>query len=94
MERLRVVRRPRRYAIVVRGELDARYAAAFDEMTVSVEGGRTHIVGEVIDQSQLHGLLERIASLGIELISVNPIPDERDHAAAGEVLPGDASPPP
>ena len=76
MERLRVVRRPRRYAIVVRDELDARFAAAFDEMTVSVEGGRTHIVGEVIDQAHLYGLLDRIASLGIELISVNPLPDE------------------
>jgi hypothetical protein len=76
VERLRVVRRPRRYAIVVRGELDAQYAAAFDEMTVSVERGRTHLVGEVIDQSHLYGLLDRIASLGIELISVNPLPDE------------------
>jgi hypothetical protein len=88
------VRRGTRCEIIVGGELDARFASAFDEMTVSVEGGRTHIVGEVIDQSQLHGLLEQIASLGIELISVNPIPEESNHAAAGEVLPGDEAPSP
>jgi hypothetical protein len=52
-------------------------ASAFDEMATYVEGGRTHIVGEIIDQSQLHGLLDRIANLGIELISVNPLPDDK-----------------
>jgi hypothetical protein len=62
--------------IVVRGELDSRFASAFDGMTTHVEGGNTHIVGYVIDQAQLHGLLDRIASLGIELISVNPISEE------------------
>jgi hypothetical protein len=53
-------------------------ASAFDEMATYVEGGRTHIVGEIIDQSQLHGLLDRIANLGIELISVNPLPEDSE----------------
>jgi hypothetical protein len=86
------VRRGTRCEIIVVGELDTRFASAFDGMTVHAEGGRTHIVGEVIDQSQLLGLLEQIAGLGIELISVNPIPKERDHAAAGDVVPEDESP--
>ena len=59
------VRRGTRCEIIVVGELDTRFASAFDEMTVYAEDGRTHIVGEVIDQSQLLGLLERIAGLGI-----------------------------
>lgn len=84
-------RRGTRCEIIVRGELDARFASAFDEMTVFVERGRTHIVGDVIDQSQLLGLLERIASLGIELISVNPISEEGDRAGVGRVVPGDES---
>ncbi|MGE3600957.1 MAG: hypothetical protein AB7N70_36035 [Dehalococcoidia bacterium] len=70
------VRAGTRCEIVVRGELDARYASAFDEMTSHVEGGNTHIIGNVIDQAQLYGLLERIASLGIELISLNSIPED------------------
>lgn len=73
VEQPRVARRPMRYEIVVRGALDAQSASAFDDVAVSVHRGRTHIVGEVIDQSHLNGLLRQIAGLGIELISVNPI---------------------
>jgi hypothetical protein len=62
-----------RYEIVVRGELGERFALAFSDMRLVVERGETHIVGEVIDQSQLHGILDRIRGLGIELISVTPL---------------------
>jgi hypothetical protein len=68
--------RPRgtvRYEIVVRGELSPRFASAFSEMTTSAGGGVSRITGEVIDQAQLHGLLEQIRNLGIELVSVTPI---------------------
>jgi hypothetical protein len=77
-------RGPTRYEIVVRSEFDERFAAAFDEMTIRCEGGRTHMVGEVIDQAQLHGLLERTRNLGIELISVTPLVDETPYAAPAE----------
>jgi hypothetical protein len=30
----------------------------------------------VVDQSQLHGLLDRVGELGLELVSVNAIGDE------------------
>jgi hypothetical protein len=33
-------------------------------------------VGDVADQSQLHGLLDRVAQLGIELVAVGPATDE------------------
>ena len=61
-----------RYRVVVRGELDERYASAFDGMRVVSADGQTVITGTVTDQSHLHGLLERIDSLGLELISVEP----------------------
>jgi hypothetical protein len=63
----------KQYDIVVRGEVDEYLASAFDEMTVYSENGQTHILGAVVDQSQLHGLLGLIQNLGIELISVNPL---------------------
>jgi hypothetical protein len=49
-------------------------AAAFSGFAVTrVERGRTHLVGPIQDQAALHGLLETLAGLNIELISVNPV---------------------
>jgi hypothetical protein len=67
---------PKRYQIVVAGELSRRFAAAFDGMTLQCGGGHTDITGMVVDQSQLHGLLDRVGELGLELISVNAIENE------------------
>jgi hypothetical protein len=68
--------RPTRYRIVVAGELSRRFAPAFDGMTVQCAGGQTAITGVVADQSQLHGLLDRVGDLGLELVSVNAVGDE------------------
>jgi hypothetical protein len=45
-------------------------------MTVQCTGGRTAITGVVVDQSQLHGLLDRVGDLGLELVSVNAVRDQ------------------
>jgi len=66
---------PTRYRIVVAGELSRRFAPAFDGMTVQCAGGETAITGVVVDQSQLHGLLDRVGDLGLELVSVNAVGD-------------------
>ena len=62
-----------RYRLVVKGELGARYASAFEGMTISAHDGITEITGEIIDPSHLQGLLERIAGLGLTLHSVTPL---------------------
>jgi hypothetical protein len=69
-------RRNKAYRIVVRAELGERFAAAFEGMEVKVAEGRTIITGEVIDQSHLHGILDRINALGLVLVSVQPVPEE------------------
>jgi hypothetical protein len=74
---------PTTYRIVVRGELSQRYAPAFEGMTVTAGDGQTAIVGPVIDQAHLHGLLSRLGDLGIELISVNPILEPAASSPAG-----------
>jgi hypothetical protein len=69
---------PTRYRIVVAGELSRRFAPAFDPMTMHCDGGQTSLTGLVVDQSQLHGLLDRVGDLGLELVSVNAIaPQDR-----------------
>ena len=67
---------PTRYRIMVAGELSSRFAPAFDGMTVQCAGGETAITSVVVDQSQLHGLLDRVGDLGLELVSVNAVGDE------------------
>ena len=62
------------YRIVVRRELSARYAQAFEGMEMETKGGMTVLTGEVIDQVQLHGIIDRIGGLGLELVSVQSLP--------------------
>jgi hypothetical protein len=73
--RRRGAQRPRTYRIVVRGELSQRFSTAFEGMTLVAGDGRTAISGPVVDQAQLHGLLDRVQDLGLELQSVNPLPE-------------------
>ena len=75
---------PTTYRIVVRGELSQRYVPAFEGMTLTSGDGETAIVGLVIDQAQLHGLLNRVSDLGLELISVNATLEPTSSAPAGQ----------
>jgi hypothetical protein len=70
------------YRLVVKGELGARYASAFEGMTVSARDGITEITGVITDASHLHGVLDRIAGLGLSLRSVTPLDIENAGAAA------------
>ena len=63
---------PVRYQISVRGRLTERLGSAFAGMTMEPGAGRTVLVGEIRDQSHLYGILDRVRSLGLELVSVHP----------------------
>lgn len=66
---------PTIFEIVVRGELSKRYQLAFEGMTLATGDGQTAITGPVVDQAHLHGLLDRVGALGLELVSINPTLD-------------------
>ena len=74
------------YELVIRGELDERYAYLFEGMQMRRAAGTTVITGRVRDQAHLHGLIERTEELGLELVSVQQASDrpasdqERDKA--------------
>jgi hypothetical protein len=62
---------PAPYEIRVRGRLAPRWAGWFDGMTLTRhDDGTTVIHGLVADQSALHGLLRKVADLGLPLVSV------------------------
>ena len=64
--------KPTIYQICVRGRLTERMATVLDGMTLHAGTVNTVFTGEVKDQSQLYGLLDRLRDLGLELINVEP----------------------
>jgi hypothetical protein len=59
------------YDIRVEGYLDPRWSEWLDGMRViPLETGETLLSGTVVDQSALHGLLNRIRDLNLKLIYV------------------------
>ena len=65
---------PVRYRISVRGRLTDRLGSAFSVMTLEPAPGRTVLVGDIRDQAELYSVLDRVRSLGLELVSVEPSP--------------------
>ena len=62
------------YEIRIKGQIDKRWAAWFDGLTVTnTEDGETVLVGPVIDQTALHGLLAKVRDLNLPLVSVRRI---------------------
>lgn len=60
------------YEIRLQGQLDQRWSDWFEGFTLTNESdGTTTLIGPVIDQAALHGLLRRVGDLGVTLISVN-----------------------
>ena len=61
-----------RYEILVAGELDEAATDLFAGWEMSSEGGLATISGD-FDQAALHGVLERVRALGLELIEVRRV---------------------
>lgn len=63
------------YEIQVQGRLDAIWSDWFDGVTIMVETGdgapaTTTLTGPVTDQAALHGLLQKLYTLGLPLLLV------------------------
>jgi hypothetical protein len=66
------MRTPPVYEIRIAGRLDEDTMIAFAGLEVAVRGQVTVITGE-FDQAALHGLLERIRSLGLDLMEARRV---------------------
>jgi hypothetical protein len=65
-----------RYEIVVRGRLGRALIRSFDDLEVRSAGpDATYMYGWFPDQPALHGVLSRIGDLGLELSSLQRLPD-------------------
>ena len=64
------------FELEFRGEPGPVLRAAFPEFELRPEHGMTVLRGEFVDQAALHGAIERINSLGLELVGVQLIEDD------------------
>jgi len=63
--------RPACYEIRVQGGLEGRWSTWFEGLRITGdELGQTVIVGPVVDQAALHGLLAKVRDLGLPLLEV------------------------
>ena len=65
---------PTTYRICIRGRVTERLGSALEGMRFEAGATETVFTGEIHDQSQLYGLLDRVRDLGLELVSVQPQP--------------------
>ena len=66
------------YELRLRGTAGPGVAAALGEFDVHVERDSTIVIAELPDQAALHGLLDRIRDLGIEIVELRQIDTRRN----------------
>jgi hypothetical protein len=62
-----------RYEIRVRGRVRESLLSQFDGFVAEVEPAETVLRGPLRDQAELHGVLEQIQGLGLELLEVRQV---------------------
>jgi hypothetical protein len=63
------------FEIRIKGKLSEAVLSSFEGLHHSEQPIETVLTGPVADQAALHGLLERIQSLGLELVEVRRLPE-------------------
>jgi hypothetical protein len=59
------------YQFRVRGSLDPRWSAWFDDLVLTIEAnGDTTLRGRLADQAALYGVISKLRDVGLELIAV------------------------
>jgi hypothetical protein len=66
---------PSRYRIRIHGHLEPAWSAWFDSLAVApADDGTTELVGPLVDQAALFGVLARLRDLGATLLLVEQLP--------------------
>ncbi len=83
---------PIEYEIELAATLDERWSRWFVGMRAEQTGrATTRLIGDMLDQAQLHGVLAQIRDLGLEIVSVTRRrPDEVDPPSDRLGAPGSA----
>jgi hypothetical protein len=63
---------PTMYRICIRGCVTERLGSAFEGMRLEAGATESGFTGEIRDQAELYGFIDRVRDLGLELVSVQP----------------------
>ena len=65
------------YQIRIKGHLGREWSDWFGGLDISLDdNGDTLLIGPVVDQAALHGLLRKVRDLGMPLVSVSPAEEQ------------------
>jgi hypothetical protein len=73
--------KPSRYEFRVRGRLGERLLSSFEGFDAEIKPVETILRGSVSDQAALHGILEQIETLGLELVEVRQVDEQPEPVA-------------
>lgn len=77
---------PITYEIVIRGQASERFLARLsDDFSIeSTPSRQTRLIGAIRDSTHLHGVINQLTSLAIEIVSIGPVcsgSDDHRHRA-------------
>jgi hypothetical protein len=74
---------PMVYQIRIKGHLGREWTDWFEGLTITaLDGGETLLIGPVVDQAALYGLLKKVRDIGMPLLSVNHVQANQADAPA------------
>jgi len=77
---------PMVYQIRIKGHLGREWTDWFGGLTITaLDNGETLLIGAVVDQAALHGLLRKVRDVGLPLLSVGCVkPDQAEESDVNE----------
>jgi len=77
---------PSVYQITIKGHVGRQWTDWFGGLTITLEeNGDSVLMGPVVDQAALHGLLRRVRDLGLPLLSVVRVGIDQESSLDREV---------
>ena len=67
-----------RYRIVIRGTIGQPLIGPVEGMRLESDGEDAALVGDIVDQAQLQGVIGWLRDLGVEIVSINPLGEHAD----------------
>ncbi len=71
------------FQIRIKGQLGSQWTSWFEGLVIKPEeNGETILIGPVVDQAALYGLLKKVRDLGMTLLAVNCLDQEQSDAVS------------